>query len=390
MAFFGNDAVNRVNLHTAIQALAMGAGGVFVLVFLLRNGVPTAGVFLVLAAILAGRFVLRPLILPLAKRLGLRILLIAGSLLMALQYPVLASVHGVGAPLIVFIAVGAVGDVFYWPSYHAYFSTVGDDEHRGHQIGAREAISAIIGIGAPLAGAWALGQAGPTETFWAVGVVQALSAAPLIGGPDAPVKDEAPGAFRAAVPGMLLFVADGFFGGAYYYVWTVALFVTVGRSYSAYGGAMALAALAGAVGGLTLGRFVDRGHGARSALFAYGVAAAVVVLRATSLNLPWLAVGANAAGALVVALLMPALMSPVYTLAKASPCPLRFHMAAEGAWDIGCAGAALSAAAIATAGASLGWAILLALPAAAGAIALLLRYYRVRGRAGRLDYGPAA
>lgn len=29
MSFFGNGAVNRVNLHTTIFAFAMGAGGIF-------------------------------------------------------------------------------------------------------------------------------------------------------------------------------------------------------------------------------------------------------------------------------------------------------------------------------------------------------------------------
>jgi len=40
MSFFGNDAINRVNLHTTVVALAQGAGGVFVFVYLLKAGVP--------------------------------------------------------------------------------------------------------------------------------------------------------------------------------------------------------------------------------------------------------------------------------------------------------------------------------------------------------------
>jgi hypothetical protein len=39
MAFLRNDAVNRVNLHSGIQALAHGAGAIFFLVFLLRAGI---------------------------------------------------------------------------------------------------------------------------------------------------------------------------------------------------------------------------------------------------------------------------------------------------------------------------------------------------------------
>ena len=37
---------------------------------------------------------------------------------------------------LVFCVVAAVGEIFYWPCYHAYFSVVGDAEHRAHR-GAR-------------------------------------------------------------------------------------------------------------------------------------------------------------------------------------------------------------------------------------------------------------
>ena len=60
MAFFGNDAVNRVNIHYAIQALAQGSGGTLVFAFLLHAGVSIPMTFVWFAGMLAGRFVLRP------------------------------------------------------------------------------------------------------------------------------------------------------------------------------------------------------------------------------------------------------------------------------------------------------------------------------------------
>ena len=62
---------------------------------------------------------------------------------------------------------------------------------------------------------------------------------------------------------------------------------------------------------------------------------------------------ANALGALLLPLLIPALGTAVYNLAKASPCPFRFHMATEGGWDVGCFAACLLAAALLAAGAPL-------------------------------------
>src|SRR5262245_35235303 len=101
MAFLRNHAVNRVSLHSGIQALAHGAGAIFFLVFLLRAGISVPAALMAQAAILAGRFVLRPGILPLAKRWGLKPLLIFGTVATAVQYPLLAEVEGMGGALLV-------------------------------------------------------------------------------------------------------------------------------------------------------------------------------------------------------------------------------------------------------------------------------------------------
>jgi hypothetical protein len=388
MAFFGNTAVNRINIHYGVQALASGAGGVFFVVFLLRSGVPVPAALLTMAGILAGRFLIRPVILPIAKRWGLKTTLIVGTMLVAIQFPVLTLVHGVGWGLVVLIIAASLGDTFYWSSYHAYFAALGDAEHRGHQIGAREALAAVIGIVAPLLGAWGLVTLGPVPTFSTIGALQLLAAVPLFGAPNVAIAPTAPGSFRAARLGMPMFAADGWFIAGYSFVWQIALFVAVRENFSAYGGAMALAALVGAVGVMLLGRFIDRGHGLRMAFIAYGVAAAVIGLRAVSVGHPWLAVAANAPGALVMALQSTAMMAPVYNMAKASPCPLRFHIACEGGWDIGCFSGCVLAAAIAASGRSLAEAILLALIGIATSVVLLTIYY-ARPSAGDAASAPA-
>ncbi len=375
MAFLRNVAVNRVNLHYGVQALAQSSGGVFFVVFLLRVGLSIPAALAAVAAILAGRFAFRPAILPLAKRFGLRPLMIAGVLILAWQYPLLAAVRGVGPGLAALCLVSALGDILYWPAYNAYFAAIGDAEHRGHQIGAREAAVSAAGIVAPLLGAWALVTFGPRPMFASVGVVQALSAIPLLGAPNVMIAPAAPGAFRAARLGALLSVSDGWFQACFIFVWQIALYVSLAGSVAAYGGAMALAALVGAVCGLLLGRHIDAGHGRRAVAIAYGLAALAVVLRATSVGSPWLAVAANALGALMLTLILPAKDTVPYNLAQRSPCPLRFHLVTEAGWDVGCGAACLLAAMLAARGAPLGSVLLLALPALAVAAAALRRSY---------------
>src|SRR5712671_1901470 len=165
MAYLRNGTINLLNLHYGIHALAMNAGAAFFVVFLLKSGVPTPTVLATVAAILAGRFLIRPLVLVLATRWGLRPLVALGTLVSALQFPLLAEVHGVDLMLLAACLVASVGETLYWTSYHAYFASVGDSEHRGHQIGAREALASLAGIVGPLAGGWALATLDPRIAF---------------------------------------------------------------------------------------------------------------------------------------------------------------------------------------------------------------------------------
>ena len=163
----------------------------------------------------------------------------------------------------------------------------------------------------------------------------ASSALPLLFARNVPVIEAAPGAFRAALPGIAMFVADGMIASGILMVWPLALFISLGQNFTAFGGAMALAALAGAVAGMLLGRFIDAGHGVRAVWLAAASLTAIAVARANTYGDPALAVLANALGGLFPALYTPVLMTAVYNQAKDSPCALRFHLATEGGWDAG-------------------------------------------------------
>src|SRR5215831_237068 len=266
VAYFRNTTVNLLNLHYGIHSLALTGSGSFFVVFLLKSGVPAPAVLAAFAAILAGRFVIRPSVVVLARRTGLKPLVIAGTLASGVQYPLLADVHGIGTALLALCAVSAVGDTLYWTTYHAYFAALGDAEHRGHQVGAREAAAAVVGIAGPLATGWALTAIGPRVAFGTAAVVMMLAALPIVWTPNVRVPPRLPGALASAMPGVLLFAADAFIAAGYIFVWQIALFLSLGESFSAFGGAMALAAFAGALGGLLLGRLIDAGHGTRAAV----------------------------------------------------------------------------------------------------------------------------
>lgn len=375
MAFFRSRMVNLLNLHYGIHSIALSGAGAFFAVYLLKAGLSVAWVLGSLALILAGRFLIRPIVVPLAVRFGMRPLVIAGTCLTAVQYPLLAAVQGVGPALFVLCAIAALGDTFYWSSYHAYFAALGNHEHRGSELGAREAIAAMAGIVSPLATGILLVAFGPLVAFGSAAVLQVSAALPLFFTPEVAVAHKVPGAFKAAIPGMVLFLADGWIAAGYGFVWQIVLFLSLAESFTAFGGALALAALVGAAAGLLLGRLIDAGHGRRAVWYGLGALAVTTILRAVSPGHALLAVIANALGALVVCLYIPTLMTAVYNQAKSSPCALRFHVAAEGAWDVGAASGCLVAATLAAFGVALSVPIMLSLLGAAALFLELRRYY---------------
>ena len=217
---------------------------------------------------------------------------------------------------------------------------------------------------------------GPRLAFALIGCIQALGALPLLGAPQVSVRNAAPLAFSAASLGMQLYVLNGWFAATFVLAWQVALFGALGESLSAYGGTMSLAALAGSLGGMLLGKGIDAGRGISAVSVVFVAIILVAALRATSLSWPEAAIAANALGAFAICFYVPVLMAPVYNLAKASPCALRFHVATESAWDVGCCTAALLAALVSGVGISLAWIVVLTIPATAGQLWLLRRHYQ--------------
>jgi len=375
MAYFRNATVNLLNLHYAIFAFVMTGGGAFTCVYLLKAGVPLRGVLVTMASVLLARFVIRPMIVRLAVRYGLRTLVIVGTILMSAQFPLIAAVNGVGPALYAAIAVMAIADTVYWSCYHAYFAALGDKEHRGHQISVREAIAAIIGIISPLVTGSLLVTFGAWAAFGAASVITLTAAIPFFWTPQVEVAPQVEGAFKAAIPGIKLFVTDGWIGSGWVFVWQMALFVSLGQSFVNYGGALAIAALVGAIAGLFLGRHIDAGGGGRAVLIALGAMTLVVLARAASPGQPLLAVAANAFASVGSCLYIPTLMTAVYNQAKLSPCTLRFHVATEGGWDIGGASGSLVAAALLWLGVPISVALLLPLIGIAASFIQLRRYY---------------
>ena len=256
-----NRNIQRLALHVAVGTLAAALSNVFSAVFLLRVGLAPVQIFLAFAAILALRFVIRPVVLIAAPAMGLRRALICGTVLCSLSCPVLALVDGIGLALASFIVVSALGQVFYCTCYHVFFSALGDAERRGSQIGLVQALGAVAALAGPGIGGLLLTLIGPWAAFGTAFLVGLAAILPLLQIDEPQVPRTMPaGAYAAATNAVRLYFADGWIQVSLTTAWSIVMFQALGGRYDSFGGTLSLAALAGAIGGLLFGRLIDKGR----------------------------------------------------------------------------------------------------------------------------------
>lgn len=361
--FFANRDINRLAVHAALVSLAWSLAGIFFTVFLLRAGWTPAKVFLIAGAILALRFALRPLVISVVSMIGLRSTLILGTALSAVQFLVIPFVHEVGTALLIYCAIASLSQVLYWTCYHVFFASLGDIEHRGSQIGARQTLAALAGIIGPAAGGVMLTNFGPWLAFGAAFAAQVAAVYPLLSVEEPTIALPAPhGAFTAAKIGIFLFSADGWIQSGSATAWSIIMFQALAERYDSFGGVIAMATLGGALGGMALGRFIDLGHARHSVWLNAALLGAGLILKAMCGGHAIVVIIVTVGTTLIGGLYAPYWMTAVYNAGKIAPCTFSFHFASEGGWDAGGLLANIVAAAVCAVGLPLKLVILLALP----------------------------
>jgi MFS family permease len=377
MSFFANQDVNRLSLHTALHQAAAGLSAAFFVPFLLHAGLAPAQIFLVIAGTLVLRFIIRTAVPSIVGLIGFRNTLVYSSLLFAVEFLILAGYDGSIVRIIWFIVADSICGALYWTCYHAFYAALGDKEARGAQLGARGLLSTMAAVAAPAIGGYLLMTAGPWVSFGGSGVVTVIAALPLLSIREPKVSVDTPmQAFWAVREGILLFTTDGFVACITVFAWDMISFLAFGERFDVFGGVLALASLAGALAGMAFGRLIDAGHAARAVWINTAVLILVLLLKAMSVGSASAVAIATIIGNLFSGLYGPLLMTAVYNDAKASACPLRFHVIAEAGWDVGGTIGCLCAASAFALGIRPGTILLFALAGIAPQTWLALRRYR--------------
>jgi MFS transporter, DHA1 family, inner membrane transport protein len=345
MATFKNRSFNLIYIHAALQALVMHGGEGFAFVYLLKAGISTSVVLLCIAAMFASRLLFRMLVVPTVLRFGVRNTLIVSVIVEGCSYLVLPMVTEAGALLYLYLALWAASSSFYWTTYHTYVAQLGNNENRGAQVSAMEFFGMIAGIMAPLLMGFLLTWFNPWVGFGFIAFAMIMAAVPFMFGPHFSVEKNVTLPRATTNTAQLLMVTDGIRSAATHFVWLIALFITLSSSYVAFGGALALAGLTGAFMGLFVGKWIDVGKGINAARVGYGAMVVSSLVKCFGFHIPVVAVTANALYSAAWPSYATSLNSQVYNQARRSACPLRFHVVAEGGWDmgmtIGCGFAAL-------------------------------------------------
>jgi MFS transporter, DHA1 family, inner membrane transport protein len=358
-----NRDLNLLAVHSALQQVAAGIVSAFSAVFLLRQGFSLPAIFLSLGVIIVLRLIFRPAAALAVRAIGLRSTLIIGTCLYAAQGPLLAPVDGINGWLVSYCVAAALAQAFYWAPYHAMFAAVGSAADRGSQVGWRQLVIAFAGPLGPAMGGVMLTLAGSGAAFGTAAAIELAAIVPLLEVSNPSIAATVPeGTFALYKRGIVLLGSDGWIFCSSSWAWSMIMFQALSSRYDAYGGVLAVLAVVGALSGLALGHLIDKGHARRAAAINAATLGATLVARVIcgSSVIPVLAVAFGTT--LLGGLYLPSLMTAIYNEAKASPCPFRFHYAAEVGWDTGGALACLISAALCAYGVSLHAVIALALP----------------------------
>jgi MFS family permease len=218
----------------------------------------------------------------------------------------------------------ALCDIFYWLPYHSYYSTAGDHEDRGKQVGVLFGLITLLSMVAPLVGGILITQLGFSVLYIFATLVMLSAAIPLFFVPE--LSAGARMTFKDALKtvdkkGLLMQAGDGFLY-MHTFVWTIALFYLLGN-YMTFGILVTIQLFISALMFLVLGYYLDKGKG-------------LWIMR----------VGLGLLGfALAMTFYSSSFGVGLYTFAKRTPNTMWFHFFAECGWDIGAA-VALSVSAL--------------------------------------------
>lgn len=348
MGFLKNKNINLLNLHTGLVSFGDSIIYIFGAIYFLKQGLSLPTVLLIWAAIHVLRILIRPLALKFIQAIGLKKGVVIGTLLYPVLFIIITQVEGLGLWMLAFIIYFAIVDNLYWLPYHVYYATLGNAEHRGKQLGARESFVTLLAAAAPILGGFLTDRFGFWAIYTAAMVVMIFAVFPLFFTPNIPEdsKLKYKQAFKSIdKSGFWVYAGWGVLYTAHEFLWIIVLFTLVGE-FTTFGWLIGLELLLMIVFSLLLGHLTDKGKGWTNILIAGVLLTVVIIARSFFISDILTIIIFEVIMALALCFFNIPVETGFYNLAQKSNNRLWFQAFSEMGWDVGGLLALLPAAAL--------------------------------------------
>ena len=349
-----NKTINYINIHFGLQRFAETIALTFGPIYLYKIGISIPWIFLIWAAMFGTRFFIRPFMLQLLPKIGLKKSIIIGSIIYAITYPSFLLINGLNFALLLPILLVAIVDVSYWLPYHTYFGIMGDSEDRGKQHGVRNALIQIGNILAPLLGGSLMyyygfiGNSLIAFLFFIICLIPLFFIEEVFPKKAFSFKE---GLAKTGKRGFVIYGLEGFTTATFHFTWVLVLYFLMGENTLSTGGVIALTTVIHIIVSYFIGHNLDLQHEANDAItektkkrmlqhtpfyLIGGIMSFIGIIGKTffTWTLPSILLVE------VFVMLSQALLSPyinviVYNEQKESEQPLWYQYLAETGWDVG-------------------------------------------------------
>lgn len=153
MGYLSNRTINHLNIQASLLGLMEQAFGIFVPIYLYKNGFSLPEVFLLFALFNTARIPLRLLSFPIVRLVGLKYALMIGTVGYCLTFPLLSMVKAYDLWMLLYLLIFGTFNALHWHCFHTFYSMAGEQEHRGKQISVAAGLGTAVSALAPLLGA---------------------------------------------------------------------------------------------------------------------------------------------------------------------------------------------------------------------------------------------
>ena len=335
-----NKSLNMLHLHYFLIRMGEFLTNIFGIVVLFKLGYELYLAFLLWSLMFVFRLFLRPLLLPIMKKIGVFNTVKIGTVLYIFLYPVFYLVSTDSISVLIYVFYFAVTVIFYWLSFHTIYGLIGDNDKRGRQSAVREAYAKVAYVASPVIGGYVLSLYDFFGFFFVGSLFFVLSLLPLslIKKPKEVQKTQTnfKKGFRSTSKiGFFTSSSFAFFEAFFVYVWAVVIFFILGEDVFKLGVLFGVVIFLRILIEYLIGRSIDLKSTFKWYYIGFLILSISIILRVFYAHDFISIIIVDAVFALGYSIFIPYESVLIYNSIKNSKHPEWFTLISESGWDIG-------------------------------------------------------